>query len=302
MGAEMLSRERRANRSTTRTPPGFLLSEYPIHYAAARASFTSELKGACQDLVASFKASRIWFALGVNDIVARYRGSLIGPFWITLTTAIFVLGIGFLYAGLMKVSIDRYLPWMTTGLVVWGLISQTVLEGGDALIAAGNVLRQTSIPIPLFVWRVCWRNLLTFAHQAPVLILVALKFGYLLKMNLPLALIGLALVELNIAWVALFVSVACARFRDLQQVLASVTQLLFFLSPVLWIPSPMRGMGGDMMLLNPVVHLLNVVRLPLMGQPVPALSFAYLVVTALVGWAFIILFFSRVRRRVVHYV
>lgn len=281
---------------------GFRLSAPPRYYAAASASFTEELRGACADFVASFKTTRLWYALGLNDIAARYRGSLLGPFWITLTTAVFVLGIGFLYAGLMKVSIERYLPWMTTGLVVWGLISQTVLEGGDAFISAGTVMRQTCLPAPLFVWRVVWRNLLTFAHQAPVLIVLAIKFHYLFKINLPLAVFGLMLVVVNLSWFSLFCAVACARFRDFKQILASLTQLLFFLSPVLWIPGEMRGFGGKLMTLNPVVHMLDVLRGPLLGQAVSLFSVAYLAAAAVLGWLFTLLFFAKVRRRIVHYV
>jgi lipopolysaccharide transport system permease protein len=278
------------------------LSATPRYYATARTSFVDEFKGGCSDIVASLRMTRIWFALGLNDIVARYRGSILGPFWITLTTAVFVLGIGFLYAGLMKVSIERYLPWMTTGLVVWGLISQTVLEGGDAFIAATEVLRQTSLPTPLFVWRVVWRNVLNFAHQLPVLMILAIKFNYLILISIPEAILGLVLILVNISWFSLFCAAVCARFRDLKQILASLTQLLFFLSPVLWIPSEVKGFSGKLMTLNPVVHMLNVLRGPLLGQGSPRDSVIFLLAAGAVGWLFALLFFAKVRRRIVHYI
>jgi ABC-type polysaccharide/polyol phosphate export permease len=278
------------------------LSTLPRHYASAQTSIARELKESCLDIADSFKASRIWIALGLNDIAARYRGSILGPFWITLTTSVFVLGIGFLYAGLMKVSTDRYLPWMTMGVVIWSLISQTVLEGGDSFIAAATVLRQTAIPLPLFVWRVIWRNVLTFLHQMPVLIGVGVWFGFVWKMDFLHAALGLCLIVLNTSWAALACAIACARFRDVQQILASVTQLVFFLSPVLWIPSDVRGYGGQLIKLNPVVHMLNVFRGPLLGQGFSESSALFLVATAVGGWALTLLLFSRVRRRIVHYV
>lgn len=278
------------------------MSALPKYYAAARTSFGDELGNACSDLVKSFKNTRIWFALGLNDVVARYRGSILGPFWITLTTAVFVLGIGLLYAGLMKVAVDRYIPWMTTGLVVWGLISQVALEGADAFVAASDVLRQAALPAPLFVWRVIWRNVLTFVHQLPVLIVIGVKFGYLLHVRLDEAAIGFVLVLANISWFALAFAAICARFRDLKQILASLIQLLFFLSPVLWIPNEMKGVGGRLMALNPVVHMLDVLRGPLIGEPFHLHSVIYLLVTGAVGWVFTLAFFAKVRRRIVHYV
>jgi lipopolysaccharide transport system permease protein len=278
------------------------LSALPRYYAAASSSFVDELKGACRDIVGSFKDTRIWFALGLNDVVARYRGSILGPFWITLTTAVFVLGIGFLYAGLMKVSLDRYLPWMTTGLVVWNLISQTVMEGADAFVAASDVLRQAALPAPLFVWRVIWRNVLTFVHQLPVLIVVGLKFGYLFHVHLGEAMIGFVLVVVNIAWSALVFAAICARFRDLKQILASLMQLLFFLSPVLWIPSEMPGVGGRLLALNPLMPMLDVLRGPLIGEHFHLRSVLILVFMGVAGWAFTLVFLAKVRRRIVHYV
>jgi ABC-type polysaccharide/polyol phosphate export permease len=277
------------------------LSGQSIYYALARNSFPAELKAGFKDIWNSFKSYRIWVAVGLNDVAARYRGSLLGPFWITITTAVFVLGIGFLYAGLMRVPPDRYLPWMTLGIVVWGLINQTVLEGADAFIAAGNMLRQTAIPVPLFIWRVVWRNILTFLHQAPVIIAVALWFGFFLRMNVPEALIGLVLILVNVSWFALCAAIVSARFRDLQQVLAAVMQVVFFLSPVLWIPSETRGASGLFVSLNPIAQMLNVVRDPLLGQGLSRYGVLYLLALAIVGWTVALLFFSRIRRRIVHY-
>jgi lipopolysaccharide transport system permease protein len=191
---------------------------------------------------------------------------------------------------------------MTTGLVVWNLISQTVLEGSDSFIAASDVLRQASLPAPLFVWRVVWRNVLTFVHQLPVLVVLALMFHYLTRIHLGEALAGLVLILINVAWFALLCAVFCARFRDLKQILASLMQLLFFLSPVLWIPSDMKGLGHRLMALNPVVAMLDVLRGPLIGEH-PALgSVLYLVGAAFLGWVATVLVLAKARRRIVHYV
>lgn len=260
------------------------------------------LQSAVSDIVKSVEATRIWFVLGLNDVLARYRGSILGPFWITLTTAIFVLGIGFLYAGLMKVSLERYLPWMTTGLVVWNLISQTVLESSEAFVNVSNVMRQTNFPAPIFVWRVVWRNVLTFLHQAPVLLVIAIKFGYIGRIHWLEALAGLFLILLNLTWFSLACAIVCARFRDLKQILASMTQLLFFLSPVLWIPNEMKGVGGKLLALNPVVHMLNVLRGPLIGEGMTVYGCVFLLVSAAAGWVLTVVYLAHVRRRIVHYI
>ncbi len=284
-----------------------MLVSVPRHYAAARSSFGDELKGAAGDVVGSFRQSRLWLALGANDILSRYRGSLLGPFWITLTTVVFVAGIGLLYARLMGMDIQEYLPWIATSMVVWNMINQTILDGADALIQAANILRQTAIPLPLFIWRVMWRNLLSFAHQLPVVLGVSLIFHYTLRINLPEAVLGLALVLFNLGWIGLCAAIACARFRDLQQVIASIMQLVFFFSPVIWIPGQMRGGRGDglvsnLLAWNPIAQMLDLTRNPLLGRPISLYSLEFLVIMGAAGWAVTLLFFAAVRRRIVHFV
>ncbi len=273
----------------------------PRHYASARTSLADELRAAQQDVVDSFRLTRLWFALGLNDIASRYRGSVLGPFWITITTIVFVAGIGLVYARLMHVSLEQYLPWLATGAVIWGFINQSIQESADAFIAASAVLRQTAIPLPVFIWRVIWRNLLTLAHQTPVLLGVAVIFHYLTKINVPMALVGLVLVTVNISWISFCASIACARFRDVQQILASVLQMVFFITPVLWIPSGSRGVTL-LNTLNPIAHMLNVIRNPLMGLPTNWLSLKVLTLIAVIGWGFSFLLFAASRRRIVHYV
>lgn len=236
----------------------------------------------------------------MNDIAGRYRGSVLGPFWITLTTAAFVVGIGIVYAELMNVPPQKYVPWMATGIVLWNLISAIITEGSNAYLESAGIIQQTNIPLPVFVWRVVMRDLVNFAHQIVVIFAVALYFGYFLKINWPLAAFGLALLTINVAWMGFAAAIMSARYRDLQQVIGTVLQLLFFLSPVIWIPSELSSMNS-ILEANPMYHMLDVVRSPLMGNPPSTKSIIYLLVLALAGWLFTFGLFAAVRRRIVHY-
>jgi ABC-type polysaccharide/polyol phosphate export permease len=270
------------------------------HYAAARGSYSRELVAASGDVVESFRRHRLWSALALNDIAGRYRGSVLGPFWITLTTAAFVIGIGVVYADLMHVPPEKYVPWMATGIVIWNMCVQMITEGANAYIEGTPIIQATSIPLPVFIWRVILRGLINFAHQLPVVLGVAIFFHYFLTINLPMFVVGLLLLVLNTTWMAFFAAMISARFRDMQQVIATVLQLLFFLSPVIWIPSEMSKVS-KVLQLNPFYHLLDVTRSPLMGHPVSLYSLGYLVIMAVAGWIVTFGLFAVVRRRIVHY-
>lgn len=276
------------------------MTTQPRYYASARGSYASEAANAVRDIALSFQQTPLWAKLAWNDILHRYRGSILGPFWIVITNLAFVLGIGVVYSQLMNVSLKEYVPWIATGVVVWNLFATSVMEGGDAFVQHGVIIRQSSTPLPLFVWRVVLRNLIAFAHQAVVVIGVAVYFGYLFQINLPMAILGLVLTVLNISWIVMVLAIVSARFRDLQQGVVSATQLLFFLSPVIWFTSHARA-SLKILQINPVYHMLEAVRNPLIGLPVPLHSLAYLAIMMAVGWIVAFLVYAGVRRRVVHY-
>ncbi len=274
------------------------------HYAAARVSYAREVAASFGDFAESFRRSRLWLTLALNDIAGRYRGSVLGPFWITLTTAAFVIGIGVVYAELMHVDVKVYVPWMATGIVLWNMILAMIVEGANAYIEGGAIIQQTNIPLPVFLWRVITRDLINFAHQIVVIFAVALYFHYFLSINWALALLGLVLLVVNAAWMGFVAAIVSARYRDVQQVIGTVMQLMFFLTPVIWIPADMSKAASLSTLLqqvNPLAHMIAVVRDPLLGHPMKLDSVIYLLVMGLAGWIFTFGLFAAVRRRIVHY-
>jgi ABC-type polysaccharide/polyol phosphate export permease len=277
------------------------LTRLPRHYAAARRSFLDELAAAGRDFANSFGQTRLWTTLAVNDIASRYRGSILGPMWITVAQAVFVAGISLVYGDLMHVSIEKYVPWMASGIIMWTLISGMIQESTEAFVAAATIIRQTSIPLPLFIWRVVFRGILNFAHQIVVVVAVAIWFHYLSRIQYLQFLLGLVVVLLNLTWVCFAAAIVSARFRDVQQMITAALQLIFFISPVIWIPGEMNGLRGNLLRMNPVYHMLEVTRTPLIGQHGDWNSFLILAVTGVIGWAATFLLYGSVRRRIVHY-
>src|SRR5258707_11234822 len=78
---------------------------------------------AWRDVVEGIALWRLWFRLGWNDILQKYRRSVLGPFWVTASTATMVVALGVLYAELFNVRIDDFIPFFCAGLLVWNLIA-----------------------------------------------------------------------------------------------------------------------------------------------------------------------------------
>ena len=56
-----------------------------------------------------------WLYMAVQDIKLRYRRSMIGPWWVTISTGIMVLMLGFLWSHIFNQAIDTYLPFFAIG-------------------------------------------------------------------------------------------------------------------------------------------------------------------------------------------
>lgn len=255
---------------------------------------------AFQDLRNSGLRIGLAWSLAWHDIVSRYRGSLLGPFWITLSMGLMVLGISVLYSNLFSIPLNEFMPFVALGIVFFGLISQTVLEGCQTFVQASGMLSQTALPILTFVWRTVFRNLITLAHHLVIVAAVLIWYGAWRKADVPLAVFGVVLVALNISWLSLLVGIFSARFRDIPQVVASVMQFAMFMTPVFWQPTE-RLIGHAVLHANPFYHMLQVVRGPLLGDPDVTLSFIVMTVMAVVGWAVSFTIFTFTRRRIVHY-
>src|SRR6478735_9777153 len=107
----------------------------------------------------------LWGRLGWNDILQRYRRSLLGPFWLTASMAIMVVSLGVLYAKLFKTEIHDFLPYLCVGLLVWNLISSFLTEGGTLFTGAESYIKQIRLPYSVYVYRSSWSKLVIFAHN-----------------------------------------------------------------------------------------------------------------------------------------
>jgi ABC-type polysaccharide/polyol phosphate export permease len=259
-----------------------------------------QLQTALRDLQGSFQRLGLAWSLAAHDVGSRYRGSILGPFWITLSMGLMVLGIGFLYANLFNIPLNQFLPYVALGIVFFGVMAGTINEGCETFVQAAGMLSQTSLPMFTFVWRTLFRNLINLAHHLVIVVAVLVFYGYWRTAHPLLALGGVALMLANASWLSMLVGIASARYRDIPQIVVSIMQFAIFMTPVFWLPERF-GSNHAVLAFNPFYHLLQAVRAPLMGQTVEPRTYVVLVSMALGGWLFTFAIFARTRRRIVHY-
>jgi len=260
-----------------------------------------EFNMAFQDLRNSLQRLSLAWSLARHDVVSRYRGSVLGPFWITLSMGFMVLGIGVVYAKLFNITLHDFLPLVALGIVFFGAISTIINEGCETFVQASNMLSQTNLPMFTFVWRTVLRNLINLAHHMVIVIAVLLIYGYWRVMNPLGGLVGLVLLVTNAAWISMLVGIASARFRDIPQVVNSIMQFAIFVTPVFWPAERLKGAKHMVLDFNPFYHMLEAVRAPMMGAPIEPHTYSTLLIMAVIGWGVAFSLFAVTRRRIVHY-
>jgi ABC-type polysaccharide/polyol phosphate export permease len=253
------------------------------------------------DIVAGLLGSRTWTMLAWNDVRRRYRRSGLGQFWLTLSMAAMIGGLGFVYSHLFAVNISTYLPYIAVTFVIWGIISTVIIDSCSALTENEQLLRHVSLPRSLFTYRVIARNFIVAAHNFIIIPIVFIWFGVGVNANIIWIVVGLALLIANVFWLGYFLSIMCARFRDVPQIVTSVMQLVFFITPVMYLPDQLARRGFAVVRWNPFANLLEVVRDPLLGSPPSAWALGSCAVMAIVGLAVVIPFAGRYAPRVVYW-
>lgn len=258
-------------------------------------------KAAIRDIVTGIAARDVWTTLAWQEVRQRYRRSMLGPFWLTISTAALLAAMGPLYGRLLSRDIDTYFPYLAIGFVMWQFLSALTNEACFAFISAEGYIRNVKLPLTVHVMRVVWRNLIIFAHN---LIIVAFVLVVLVEkvtwrvIEVPFAILAIVL---NAIWVGLLLGLLCARFRDIPQIIASIVQVAFFLTPVLW-QADMLGRNAWFAKINPYYHFVEIVRQPLLSTTHTYESWIWVGGTTVLGFLVTVVILSRFRSRVPYWI
>ena len=267
----------------------------PTHFAlASDRGWVQRFQLASADLRDGLKLYRLIWALSFSDIKLRYRGSAIGPFWLTISTGIQIGAMAFLYADLFHIDVHTYLPFLAVSIVLWNYLSSLIIEGCNCFISSDSLIKGTRMPLLVHAVRTVLRNTIILAHN--VVVIVAVLVVLTVKQNTASfeAILGFLLWLLDGVCLSLFLGAVCARFRDIPQIVAAFMQVAFFMTPVMWQASILKGhpAASYLIKLNPFDYILNVVRNPLLGIPLTSSDVlgavavsGGLIVVSLVGFA-----------------
>lgn len=253
------------------------------------------------DIISGFTKQWLWMTLALQDIKLRYRGSVLGPFWLTITILVMAGSMGVIYSTLFHQDMQEYLPYLTIGLILWGFITATVSEGCQTFLSAEGIIQSVPIPFSVHAYRCVFRNFIVLTHQIVIIpvgmVIFSIPFTWRIVEILP----ALFLYAVNGVWISILFGMASARFRDIPPIVANFTQVLFFVTPIIF-PVSSLAKWKAVAILNPAFAAIDVVRAPLMGVATGTYSWPMLFATTIVGCVGTFFAFARFRSRIAYWI
>lgn len=256
---------------------------------------------AVADLAAAVQLRPLWIRLGWNDILHRYRRSTLGPFWSTANMAITVIAIGMVYSQLFNLPIRQLLPYVGVGLIVWGFISSTLLDAGALFSGSESYIKQIRLPYSLHACRFVFGKVILFAHDLLIYIALVVYFGTWPGAVALYAVPGFLLLVFNAVLISLAIGMASARFRDIPRIIASFVQIAFLITPIIW-TADLLGPRAYLAHANPLFHLVEIVRAPLLGSLPSAQTLTVTLAVTAINLIATIFFFVRFRGRIAYWI
>lgn len=253
------------------------------------------------DLYEGIKDWRLWGRIAANDIKRRYRRTLLGPSWVTLSLLIFSIVLSLVWAGLWNLEVKTYLPFLLAGMIPWVMLSGSIAESCSTFLTGEALIKNTNFPFSILIWGVLLRNLIIFGHNLVAFLLVALICGIPLTLYSFLLIPGIFLIIINTGWISLIVAIACLRYRDFQQITISMIQLCMFITPIFWDASQLSGNRIYFAKFNLFYHLLDIIKQPMLGKTADIESYLFVICSALFGWLIAFIIYAENRKKLAYW-
>ena len=202
-----------------------------------------------------------WWFTATSRTRARFARTFLGSFWLGLSNLLSIAALALVYGTVFKVQdFSTYVVYLGIGLVVWNGMSAAIGSAPNLFEHNQAHVHNTNLN-PIFYVLEEWAFQIQTFLQSFILVVLALSwFQHSLLINLVaygwLPLLNLFLFLL---WLPMIVCLLGARYRDFYQLVPIILQMVFLLSPILYIKDNLGSMAWTANL-NPLYRILSHVR------------------------------------------
>lgn len=253
------------------------------------------------DLAQSVRHPEFWSYSAWLEIATKYRRSRLGILWMMAPALLYVWGMGWFFFGSRQVALAPYIAHLGVGFLVYRLAIMIVVDSATVAAAQRAFILDGRTRLTDFALRVVARAFFYLLMALPVMLPLLFMPGlHVDGLATLFSITGLLVVLLNCMWMAVIVAMAGARFTDIGEFTNNLYLLGYIFTPIMWYASdaPAGTYRGLFMRLNPIFHMIEVVRAPLLQGESEASSWVFMGLMTLFGWGMALLLYRRYVRMV----
>lgn len=247
------------------------------------------------DYADSLREPAFWIYATWLELVTKYRRSRLGIVWAFIPPLLYGFGVGWFFSILQGVPPLEFIPHLSIGYVVFRLITSSLSDATATFSGHASYILDGRTRMTDYVLRVAAKSIFYFATGLPIVV-VALALSPTFEWTGLLTIVpALLVVLLNMGWMCMLVAVLGARFPDVQELTGSFLMFSFLFTPIIWTSAnvPADSLRGTIARVNPLFHFVELVRAPLLGEPMERLTFVYLASFLVLGWTVTVLVYRR---------
>ena len=169
-----------------------------------------------------------------QQITIRYRRTIFGFFWTLLNPLLNMIVITVVFSLVMKFQINDYAIFLFSGMIPWSIFSTSLSQGCIALITNESLFKKIYLPKQLFIISIIISTLIDSLLSTVCLFIITLFIGVkisIVLLLLPVAFLVLITFSLGLA---LILSIATVYYRDVQHLIGTLLQILYFATPIIY--------------------------------------------------------------------
>ncbi|MGH8212311.1 MAG: ABC transporter permease, partial [Rhodanobacteraceae bacterium] len=238
-----------------------------------------------RDLIDSMRNPEFWALSAWLDIVVTYRRSRLGALWLIMPSAVYIWGVGTIFAGLWHASVGKFAAHLALGWTVFTVMHSVTVQSTNVLYGARSFIMDGRMRLTDFVLRSMAKSVFYFLMAMPMTAIALVVYPHVQPVGLLVGLGAFAVILVNTFTAGVIFSLVGARFPDIGEVINNLFRVLFLLTPIVWYPNrmPANTLRGEASRLNPFYHLIEIFRAPILGEPISAFSWYYVGVLTVAG-------------------
>lgn len=219
-----------------------------------------------------WRLRHFWLALVRNDLRSRYRRSMIGLGWSLLQPIAMTIIFCIVFSTLFKMEIRTFAPYLLSGLIFWGFVAGSTMQGCQCFFVGESYIRQHRAPLAIHALRAVLSAEVHFLMG--LVVVLVLVWGTHGLGNLPTlpCLLPAMLLLLVFGWsLAVCMGVINVLFQDTQHLSEVGLQMLFYLTPIIYPADVLRQRNlGWFIDSNPLAAFMELIRAPVLDAHLPS--------------------------------